>query len=112
MLNAKYPKVIRNEQVYDITKALPWSIQIGKRRITWFGHVNRLHEDTPARRALRYALQDYKRKRGRPKLTWLKLVENQLRDVGDINELITLAQDRGQWDDIVKNWLQNVALAT
>ena len=109
MLSVKYPKIITNTKVYEKTKVIPWSKVVGKRRLTWFGHVNRLHEDTPARKALQYALADYNQRRGRPKLTWLKSVEKQLQEVGSIDEIISLAKDRSKWNKIVTSWLQKVA---
>ena len=97
-----------------IAKVIPWSKTVGKRRLTWFGHANRLHEATPAKRALDFALQNYKQKRGRPKLTWLKQVEKQLNEINihSIDEIISLAKDKDKWNVIVKSWLQNVATAT
>ena len=76
-----FPKIIKNDEVYKRTKATPWSVIIGQRRLAWLGHVVRLNVQTPARQALEYAMQNYKKKRGRPKLTWLKLVECQLKDI-------------------------------
>ena len=102
---------MKNSVVYKSTKTTPWSIQIASRRLRWSGHVNRLHEEAPAKKALQYVLQDHKRKCGRPKLTWLKLVEKQMKDVGNLDALITLSQDRIQWENIVKNWIQDVATA-
>ena len=114
VLNVKYPKLISNAKVYEKTKVTKWSTIVGKRRLTWFGHVNRLHEDAPARKALQFALSEYKQKRGRPKLTWLKQVEKQLReiDVHGIDVIISLAKDKNKWNDIVTSWLQKVARAT
>ena len=112
VLNIKYPKIIKNEEVYRRTKAIPWSVVIGQRRLTWLGHVIRLNEQTPARQALEYAMQSYKKKKGRPKMTWLKLVENQLKDIVTFDQMFLFAQDRSEWNKIVNTWLQDVTLVT
>ena len=52
VFNIKYPTILTNKQIYEITKVTPWSNVIAIRRLVWFGHVCRLHEDTPAKKAL------------------------------------------------------------
>ena len=39
ILNVKWPDVVKNEQVYSITKLKPWSETIKLRRIKWFGKI-------------------------------------------------------------------------
>ena len=36
---------------------------------------------TPARQALHYGLQQYARRAGRPQLTWIKLMTDQLKSI-------------------------------
>ena len=115
ILNVKYPKIVTNKELYEITKIQPWSVVIGKRRLSWFGHACRLPEDTPARIALNYALEDYEKKQGRPKQTWLKVVERQLQQIDiqqPLKDVIELAQDKLEWKNTVLLWLQKVAPAT
>ena len=52
VLNIRWPKIAKNEDVYEKTKTEPWSKKIEKKRIKWFGHLMRLDENTPARKAL------------------------------------------------------------
>ena len=61
-----------------------WSKTITTRRLNWIGHFLRLSENTPARRAFYEALQPEKRKRGKPKTTWLKTIEKDLRPIIDL----------------------------
>ena len=68
VLNIRWPKIVKNEDVYEKTKIEPWSKTIEKKRIKWFGHLMRLDENTPAQKALRVALMQSKRPRGRPKV--------------------------------------------
>ena len=51
VINIRWPKKISNEEIYKKTKVQPWSIKIKRRRLTWLGHLMRLHKNTPARRA-------------------------------------------------------------
>ena len=78
VLNVTWPKVIKNENIYEKTKTKSWTSIISNRRMRWFAHVMRLPEDTPVHQALVYALQDYKRPTGRPALTWISMMKKQL----------------------------------
>ena len=49
---------ISNEELYAKTNQTPWSNLIKKRRWRFFGHVCRLPESTPARRALKEATKN------------------------------------------------------
>ena len=75
VLNVTWPKKVSNENVYKLTKVKPWSIKIRKQKATWFGHLIRMHPDTPARKALKFAKQEYQRPQGKPKTTWIKSYE-------------------------------------
>ena len=112
VLDIKYPKIMKNSEVYKRTNTTLWSTVIAHRRIRWFGHEVRLDERTPAKQALNYVLQNYRRKRGRPKTTWLKIIESQLKNFGSLEELLLLAKDKNQWRKLVNTWLQDVAPAT
>ncbi len=86
---------------------MKWSEKIKCRRLRWLGHLLRLDSDTPVRKCLDQALQPVKRPRGRPKQTWIKLVNEDLQSV-NINlqigqlELEELAQNRDEWREVVK----------
>ena len=72
-----------------------WSKTIEKKRIKWFGHLMRLDENTPAQKALRVALMQSKRPRGRPKLTWIEMMRKQLQTINlTWEEASHLAKDR------------------
>ena len=36
-----YPRVITNQQLYDVTKCEPWSVVTERRRLSWLGHLMR-----------------------------------------------------------------------
>ena len=103
VLNIKYPKTMNNKEVYQKTNQKPWSKNISIRRIKWLGHVCRLDPRTPARKSLKYAIDNYRRKVGRPKLTWISIINKQLKDLNiNLNEVINIAQDKTLWFDVVK----------
>ena len=105
VLSVKWPKKISNDETYRITKIKPWSIKIKKQRLSWFGHVARMDPNTPAKKALKYAKIPFKKARGRPKESWIALMEKQLQEDLDLSwdEAEHQAQDRVKWRHTVKN---------
>ena len=51
-VNIRYPKKISSVNLYNPTKETPISVKIKKRRLALFGHILRLHPDTPVQQAL------------------------------------------------------------
>ena len=88
-----------NLELYRKTSQIPWSEKIRKRRLSFFGHVCRLQENTPARKALKEALEPVKKPRGRRKTTYLDTVVKDLKthNIVSIEEAILLAKDRDIW---------------
>ena len=95
----KYPRIITNQQLYDITKCEPWSVVTERRRLSW-----RLNPETPARQSFKEALRPVKRKPGRPPMTWITTIQQDLskrdihinlRDISAIEKLESMCHDRG-----------------
>ena len=106
VLNVRWPKTLSNEQVYERTKTEKWSLTIHKRRLRWFGHVARMSPSTPARQALHYGLQQYARRAGRPQLTWIKLMTDQLKSINlTWQEAFEKAQNRVQWREVCTTFI-------
>ena len=119
ILGIKWPEKISNTELYTRTQVAKWSQVILKRRLRWYGHMQRLDDNTPARQALKEALRSVNKPQGRPKITWLKLVRNNLMDAGiqhyysidlvNLNdthfhqEINELAQDRDSWRVFIEN---------
>ncbi|KAL6574870.1 hypothetical protein OROMI_012155 [Orobanche minor] len=51
-------------------------------RLRWFGHVRRRPVDAPVRRLESWGTSNIVKGRGRPKKTWIKLNENDMRFLG------------------------------
>ena len=93
-----WPKKISNNKLYNITNLKPWSEEIKYRRLKWLGHVSRLPEHAPVKKALREAQRPVKRPPGAPKTTWISSVNKQLRALNiDIHTALNIAQDRDSW---------------
>ena len=80
----------------------PWSVVVKEHRLRFLGHVLRLNPDAPARQSLQEALKPAKRKQGRPKLTWIQQVRNDLTECGmtpdsDFRNVFELARNRKEW---------------
>ena len=78
-LNYIYPKKISNVKIYNLSKEIPLSEKIKKRRLTLFGHILRLDPNTPAQKALEFFLTPPKHPVGRPHHTWIAQITNDLK---------------------------------
>ena len=111
-----YPKIIKNEAIYEITKQRKLSKTIQLRRLSWFGHLMRLPEETPARQAFSEAVRPKKNKRGRPKTTWLDTlqrdfdevkIEINIKDPKNIPEIVQLCADRDDYNFKTQTYLRH-----
>ena len=104
VLNVTWPDIVKNEDVYRLSEIRPWSTKIKKQRMIWLGHLLRMKESTPVRKALKFAEEAYQKPRGKPKLTWSKLVKEQLESEMEItwNEAKVITQDRKRWRTLVQ----------
>ena len=114
VLNVKYPVRMRNHIVYRESGEEMLSVEIVKSRWKLFGHVLRLHRETPAQRSMDFYFEGSKASkfRGRPRvnLPW-KLnddlvrysgTEMRLTSADDLRKLRDFAQERNRWADLVK----------
>ena len=64
-----------------------------------FGHIARVADDTDAKMILTAPPQEnWKRPPGRPRITWLKTIQRDLRAYSlTLNEAVDLAQNRPLW---------------
>ena len=80
-IGIKYPRVITNQQLYDLTQFEPSSTE--HRRLSWLDeHLIRLNPETPARQSFIEALRPEKRKPGRPPTTWITTTQTDLTERG------------------------------
>ncbi len=90
ILKINWPDKISNEDLYKKTELTEWSLVVKQRRLSWYGHLMRLPDDTPAKLALAEAEVYARKPKGGQKTTWLNLIKK------DISELtITITDERG-----------------
>jgi hypothetical protein len=89
--------VISNEELWRRTGKTEISIQIKRRKWTWIGHTLRKGNEAFEREALDWNPQG-KRRRGRPKQTWQRAVQNDALEKGKSwSEVKRMARDRTRW---------------
>jgi hypothetical protein len=93
-MDIKLTYKITNEEIWNITKKKPIEIQIKRRKWNWFGHTLRKESGAIEKTALDWNPQGYRR-RGRPKRTWRRTIEDEMRNTGrSWNEVKGIDGDR------------------
>ena len=95
---------IRNEHLHRTTKITPWSCTIRIRLLKWLGHLLRLDENTPARKALEESIRPVKRPMGRPKPTWITHIQKDLQNLDptlNLKKAEEIAKGRFAWRRLV-----------
>jgi hypothetical protein len=80
--NIKWTVKITNEEPRRITKQKSLEIQIKRRKWNWIGHTLRKEAGAIEKTALEWNPQGYRR-RGRPKRTWRRTTEDEIRNTED-----------------------------
>ena len=96
ILKIFWPNTISNEDMRNRTGISPIADVIQKRRWLWLGHVLRMSTLSIPRTALRWTPQG-RRDRGRPKETWRRTIDKDLKARGlTINTATKIAEDRAK----------------
>ena len=77
-----------------------------------------MEKETPARKSLTEALTPAKKKRGKPPMTWLKVIEKDIQPVVTLNihtdtaetitnKLINVTEDRIRWTQRIKDIMES-----
>ena len=85
---------VRNEVIRDRVGVAPIEEKLTQHRLRWFGHVQRRPPEAPVRSGVLKHVDNGKKGRGRPKLTWDESVK---RDLKDWNISTEVALDRSAW---------------
>ncbi len=101
ILGIWWPNRISNQELWEQTNQIPPINQLKKRKWTWIGHTLRKGSGNITRKALQWNPQG-KRKRGRPRNTWRRSWEEEVRRMGHSwNTITRLAQNRTDWKEVV-----------
>jgi hypothetical protein len=108
VLNIKYPVIIDNKKLYNITNSTPISILTIEKRWKLFGHILRSSPATPANIAAIYYFQNNIKNHGQ-KITLPKILHDDLSPLNltlsnetDYIFLQTKALQRDKWQDFTK----------
>jgi len=99
LLGIKWYQFVRNDDVWRLTKQTKLTAIIQSRRLTLFGHIMRMDDNTDAKRILlAFPPADWKRQLGRPRITWLSTVQQDLKQHQlTLPKAADLAQNRPLW---------------
>ena len=103
-LNVRLPKIIKNETLYEMTKTKPWSTIIKKRQLSWFGHLARLPDNTPAKLSLDYVTSNsFSRPRVCQLTTWIPMMKKRFIEYNTTWEkAFMLAKNRVEWSRFIR----------
>ncbi|KAL6494119.1 hypothetical protein OROGR_032028 [Orobanche gracilis] len=90
---------LRNEVIREKVRVASIEDKMMENRLRWFGHVRRRPVDAPVRRLESWGTINIVKGRGKPKKTWIKLIENDMRFLG-IRE--SMAMERQIWKEIIR----------
>ena len=97
ILRIFWPHTISNKGLLEQCGQMSIGTIIMRRRWRWIGHTIRRESGAITKVALHWTPEG-KRKRGRPKITWRRTVEAELKDLGHSWATVTkLATDRQKW---------------
>lgn len=101
ILRIFWPEKISNKDLLRRCKQEDMDAIITRRRWKWIGHVLRGNPQSITRTALHWT-PDGKRRRGRPRTTWRRTVESEMKTMQHSwGSLTRLAQDRQRWRSFV-----------
>ena len=119
IIGKKYPHRISNQNLYKRCSERPVSIDIKESRWRLFGHILRLHPETPAFKAMLFYFEPTSgpKFRGRPRTTIVTTLNqdiertkslnpmfpiNKLTCITDILEITNIAADQARWKILCK----------
>ena len=101
ILRIHWPDKISNQELWQRTKQKPIEEEILQKRWRWIGHTLRKPAPNTTKQALKWNPQG-KRKRGRPRNTWRRELEADIKRIGHEWKILEkLAQDRDAWRSLV-----------
>ena len=89
---------IRNEYIRGTVKVKRLKMKMREGSLRWYGHVMKRDKENVGRKMIEMELPG-KRKRGRPKRKFLKLVKE---DMGEVGAKETDVKDKTVWRQIIR----------
>jgi len=99
LLGIRWYQFVRNDDVRRLTKQPKLTAIIQSRELTLFGHIMRMDDNADAKRILLASPPaDWRRQLGRPRITWLSTIQQDLKHHHlTLPEAADLAQNRALW---------------
>jgi hypothetical protein len=102
ILRIRRPETLTKEEFWECTGQKPLDRQIKKRKWSWIGHTLRKLSGITEKDALDWNPQG--KRRGTPKKTWKRTVEEAARDQGKrCQEVKVVAKNKVRWRSFVKD---------
>ena len=95
-------KYTPNSTLYKTCNAEPWTTTVQRRRLSWFGHLQRLDNNAPAKLAFAEIRKPTKRVSGRPITTWLSTITKDFEKIGKtLQTAIDSARDKEEYSELM-----------
>ena len=90
---------MRNDEVRRLTKQPHLSAIVQSRRLSLFGHIARMPDETDSKQILTASpAGNWRRPLGRPRITWMKTIQQDLKSSDfNMDDAVDLAQNRPLW---------------
>ncbi|KAL6542551.1 hypothetical protein OROMI_024153 [Orobanche minor] len=89
----------QNEVIREKVRVASIEDKMMENRLRWFGHVRRRPVDAPVRMLESWGTNNIVKGRGRPKKTWIKLIENDMQFLG-VGE--SMVMERQIWKEKIR----------
>ena len=116
VMGVRWPKIVKNTELYEKTSVEKWSIIVKKRRFSWLGHLLRLDEETTGKKALTEYLRKVKKKCGRRKTCCIDIIKSNFKylNINDETKLLqhlnVLSGDRKLWKTLTQHMMLNTTV--
>ena len=100
-MKVRWQQHVTNETIRERTRKEALSVKVGRARLRWFGHINRMNNNRIAKQTIEWRPREGKRRTGRQRMSWKTTVERDLQIVDSTwVEARRQAQNRKGWKEL------------
>ena len=105
LLGISWQQHVRNDEVRRLTKQPHLSAIVQSRRLSLFGHIAWMPDETDAKQILTVSpAGNWTRPLGRPRITWMKTIQKDLKSSNlNIDDAVDLAPNRPLWSSALRS---------
>ena len=101
VLKVRWQQHVTNETIKERARQEALSVKVGRARLRWFGHINRMNNNRIAKQTTEWRPREGKRRTGRQRMSWKTTVERDLQKViSTWVEARRQAQNRKGWKEL------------